>query len=283
LQILYNSLIESSISIRIFFWGLPLFYIFTETTPMKSEGLSEKELRTFGEQIRLSGIGQAGQLKIKESRILVIGAGGKGTSAMRCLVGAGVGFIGISDNYVVEQPSLTRQNLYGENALGRQKAIISKQKLSEYSSFTNFEIHNICISEQNIMPIVALYELILDATDNFPAHYLINDAAVKCSKPVVFGSVVHNTSLVTVLNHAGGPSLRCLYPVPPKNKGEYTDNGITAINLLYGITGTLMANEAIKIVLGAESVLNGKLMKFTMGDYAVSFTPIKRNPDNFVH
>jgi len=249
---------------------------------MKSEGLSEKELRTFGEQIRLPGIGQAGQLKIKKSRILVIGAGGKGTSALRCLVGSGVGFIGISDNYVVEQTALPRQNLYGENALGRQKAIISKQKLSEFSNFTSFEIHNICLSEQNIMPILAPYELILDATDNFPAHYLISDAAIKCGKPVVFGSVVHNTSMITVLNHAGGPSLRCLYPVPPINRGEYTDSGITAINLLYGITGMLMANEALKIVLDAESALSGKLMKFTMGDYAVTFTPIKRNPDNFV-
>ena len=122
---------------------------------MKSEGLSEKEQRTFGEQIRLSGVGQAGQLKIKKSRILVIGAGGKGTSALRCLVGAGVGMIGISDNYVVEQPALPRQLLYGEKDLGRHKAIISKQKLAELSGFTDFEIHNICLSEQNSGQIVS--------------------------------------------------------------------------------------------------------------------------------
>jgi adenylyltransferase/sulfurtransferase len=248
---------------------------------MKSEGLSEKELRTFGEQIRLSGVGQAGQLKIRKSRILVIGAGGKGTSALRCLVCAGVGMLGISDNYVVEQTALPRQNLYGEDDLGRHKAIITKQKLTKLSGLTSFEIHNICLTDQNILPILSPYELVIDATDNFPAHYLINDAAIRCGRPVVFGSVVHNTALVTVFNHAGGPSLRCLYPAPPKNREEYNDSGITAINHLLGITGTMMANEALKIVLGTESVLNGKLLKFRMGDYTATFTPIRRNPANF--
>jgi adenylyltransferase/sulfurtransferase len=248
---------------------------------MKSDDLSDKEIRILSRQIQLPGIGLAGQEKIKKARVLVIGAGGKGTSALQNLVTSGVGSIGICDNYLVDEASFPRQTLYGERDLGKQKAIISMQRLSETGRMTAFELHNICLSETNILNIFAPYDIVLDATDNFPAHYLINDAAVITGKPLVFGSVVHNTSLVTVFNFPGGPSFRCLYPHIPRNNGTFTSEGIPAIGLLYRITGDIMASETLKIILGFPSNLSGRLLLFNIDTYGCKFKPVRRNDANF--
>ena len=145
----------------------------------------------------------------------------------------------------------------------------------------DFELHNICLSETNILNIIAHYDIILDATDNFPAHYLINDAAIITGKPLVFGSVVHNTGLVTVFNFRGGPSFRCLYPHVPRNEGKFTSEGIPAIGLLYRITGDLMASEVLKIILDYQLTLSGRLLLFNISNYDLSFKPIRRNDANF--
>jgi|WetSurMetagenome_2_1015567.scaffolds.fasta_scaffold279392_2 sulfur-carrier protein adenylyltransferase/sulfurtransferase len=257
------------------------FYLYGNTTRMKSEVLSDKEIRIMSCQIKLPGVGLAGQEKIKKTSVLVIGAGGKGTSALQNLVTAGIGYIGISDNYLVDEASLPRQNLYGEKDLGKQKAIISRQRLLEPGRTTTFSLHNICLSETNILNIITPYDIILDATDNFPAHYLINDAAIITGKPFVFGSVVHNTGLVSVFNYSGGPSFRCLYPQVPRNNGFFNDDGIPALGLLYNITGNLMAAETLKIILGHPSPLCGSLLRFKMDSYTCSFDPITRNEENF--
>jgi len=248
---------------------------------MKSEVISDKEMRILARQIQMPEVGIAGQEKIKKARVLVIGAGGKGTSALQNLVSAGIGFLGISDNFLVDEASLPQQNLYGEKDLGKQKAIISKQRLAEPGRMTTFSLHNICLSDTNILKIITPYDIILDATDNFPAHYLINDAAIISGKPFVFGSVVHNSGLVSVFNYAGGPSLRCLYPHIPHNHARFTDKGLPALGLLYEITGTIMAAETLKIILGLPSILKGSLMHFEMDTYSSSFEPVIRNEDNF--
>ena len=175
---------------------------------MKSEFLSAREIRKFEEQINLPGVGIQGQEKFRKARILVIGAGGKGASALQALVAAGVGYIGICDNYPVEESALPRQCLYGEIDTGKLKAIVARQHLLEHTKLTEIELHNICLSDTNIRNIISDYDIVLDATDNFMAHYLISDGTVATGKPLVFGSVYHNTSQVSVFNYAGGPSLR---------------------------------------------------------------------------
>jgi adenylyltransferase/sulfurtransferase len=248
---------------------------------MKSEVLSDKEIRIMTQQMQIPSVGLSGQEKIKNARILVIGAGGKGTAALQNLVAAGVGFIGITDNYLVEEASLPRQSLYGERDLGKQKAIISRQRLSEPGHSTIFELHNICLSETNILDILANYDVLLDATDNFPAHYLINDGAIIASKPFVFGSVHQYYSLVSVFNHSGGPSFRCLYPQVTRQKKSPKDKGIPSLGLPYHFTGTMMAGEALKIIQGLPSVLNGNLLQFNLETLTATFEPITRNADNF--
>jgi sulfur-carrier protein adenylyltransferase/sulfurtransferase len=257
------------------------FFTFAEISSMKSEILSDKEIRIMARQIQLPEVGITGQEKIKSARILVIGAGGKGTSALQSLAAAGVGTLGITDNMLVEEDLLPRQNLYGEKDLGKQRAIISAQRLSEPGSSSVFTLHNICLMETNILDIIAPYDLLVDATDNFPAHYMINDAAIISGKPFVYGSVSHNSGFISAFNLPGGPSFRCLYPQRPRNKTPLKDDGIPALNLLYKITGTLMAAEALKIAQGISSALNGRLLRFQMDTYTTSLETITRNEDNF--
>ncbi len=257
------------------------FFNFTEISFMKSEILSDKELRIMAGQIQLPDVGLAGQEKIKEARILVIGAGGKGTAVLQSLVAAGTGTIGITDNMLVEEDILPRQHLYGERDLGKQRAIISAQRLAESGCSSVFTLHNICLMETNILDIVAPYDLLVDATDNFPAHYMINDAAILSGKPCVYGSVSHNAGFVSVFNLPGGPSFRCLYPQRPRKKAPSKDEGIPALGILYQIIGTLMASEALKVILGKPSSLNGKLLRFHPDTWSGTLETITRNEENF--
>lgn len=248
---------------------------------MKSAILTDREIRRFAQQIQLPQVGLQGQEKIKKARVLVIGAGGKGSSVMRNLVSAGIGALGICDNYSVEETCFPKHLLYNEKDLGKQKAIIARQRLLENGLGCNIEVHNICLSETNILGIIAPYDLLVDATDNFPVRYLINDAAILSGKPVVFGSVVHNTCMVSTFNLPGGPSLRCLYPTTPKSSREYTDQGLPAVGLLYQIAGSLMAAEALKIVLGIPSVLNGKVLRFNLDTLESKQEPVIRKEAHF--
>jgi sulfur-carrier protein adenylyltransferase/sulfurtransferase len=237
---------------------------------MKSGILSDKEIRKFDQQIQIAGVGLAGQEKIKKARILVIGAGGKGASALQSLVAAGTGYIGICDNYLVEESALPRQSLYGESDLGRQKAIISRQRLADLTRMTTIELHNICLSETNILPIISDYDIILDATDNFTAHYLITDAAIKIFKPVVLGMLERGSVVIGFFNHAGGPSLRDLYPVPPQHDGIIFAEGIAYTHVLYSIAGELMAHEALKSVLGLNGLPAGRMLRFCLTDLSLT-------------
>jgi sulfur-carrier protein adenylyltransferase/sulfurtransferase len=237
---------------------------------MKSGILSDKEIRKFDHQIHIAGVGLAGQEKIKKARILVIGAGGKGASALQSLVAAGTGHIGICDNYLVEETAIPRQSLYGESDLGRHKAIISRQRLADLTRMTTFELHNICLTETNILPIISDYDIIVDATDNFPAHYLICDSAVKIFKPVVLGMLEQGSVLIGIFNHAGGPALRDLYPVPPQHDGIIFAQGIAYAHVMYSIAGELMAHEALKIAMGLNGIPGGKMLRFCLTDFTLS-------------
>jgi molybdopterin/thiamine biosynthesis adenylyltransferase len=268
---------KSAIHIALFFY----FYITNKTYPvMESRSLNESELRRYSSQIKKLSRGAEDQQRIKDASILVIGAGGKGTSVLQNLATAGIGQIGIADNFPVEEKYLSKQRLYGSVDIGKEKAIISKQKLKDLNHLIDFELHNVCINSKNILDICREYKIIIDATDNFPARYLINDAAVILNKPVVFGSVFNSLGMVTVFNLNKGPTLRCLYPDPPSGDEKPEIKSIAGIGILYNIVGTIMANEALKIILQIENILSGKLLIFNISDYSISFKSIKLNPVN---
>lgn len=248
---------------------------------MKSVILSEREARRFAEQMKLPSVGLKGQEKLKKAKVLVIGSGGKGTALLQNLTAAGIGTIGISDNFTVEEAFLPRQSLYGDQDIGKQKAIISKQKLARISEMVHIKLHNICLSEENILQIMKDYDLIADATDNFAAHYLINDAAIMLDKAVVFGTVFHRQGMITVFNHEEGPSFRCLFPKIPHNTQDTKDEGIYGLSVLYQITGALMANEVFAVLLGHPVVLSGRMLIFDIADYTFRTKIIAKNPENF--
>ncbi|NBC82565.1 MAG: hypothetical protein GVY19_04205 [Bacteroidetes bacterium] len=247
----------------------------------KNKILTEQEKRIFSHQIAFPHIGLPGQEKLKKSKVLVIGAGGKGTAVLQQLAKAGVGEIGISDNYLIEEVELPRQMLYGTSELGKLKAIAIKEKLIEANNFTQFNLHNICLSKDNIKPIIENYDVLVDTTDNFPARYLINDAAILLNKPWVFGSVVNSLGMVSVFNYQNGPSLRCHYPTVPKHKNKPPAKGINSWGIILNIVGCIIANEVINIVQDKPTDLSGNILNFNMLEYKISYEQVVKNPQNF--
>lgn len=245
---------------------------------MLSQVLSELEIRRYSKNIGLPSVGLAGQEKIKQSKILVVGAGGKGTSVMQHLVTSGIGKIGICDNDLVKETLLPNQILFGHNDLGKHKAIISKKKLTEINHLAGIELHNVYLSETNIVSIFQEYDIIVDATDNHSAHCLIDDNAVRLIKPVVYGCVYQSQARVTVFNYNNGPSFRCMETqIPNKNEKSLPDDRVS-IGIISSIAGTIMANEVLKIILGLRCVLSGELLTFDTSKYVVRKFKIKKDP-----
>lgn len=243
---------------------------------MTTEFLSQFELRRYSLQVDLPSVGKKGQEKLKKSKVLVIGSGGKGVMAMQSLVTAGIGKIGIADNDLVEEQDLTKQTLYGNTDIGKQKAIVAKQKLLEINSYSEIGLHNICISADNIDKICVDYDIIIDATDNTSSHYLISDSAVRLNLPVVYGATNPPVIEVSVFNFKSGPSYRSIYPEPLKKEKTRDLTGLTANGILCSVTGIIMANEALKVILEFENTLSGKLLKFDLRNYSLIVDEIGR-------
>lgn len=227
---------------------------------MSSNQLSDKELRRYQRQIILPEIGQEGQQKLKDSRVLVIGVGGLGTPILQYLNAGGVGHIGIVDYDMVAESNLQRQILFGAKDLGKLKAIIARERLSVQNTDVDFEIYNLRITSDNILRIIGDYDLVFDATDNFSTRYLINDACVISDIPWVYGAISGFEGQVSVFNYKGGPTLRCLYPEFPR-KGSYRpveESGL--LGVLPGMIGCYQASEAIKILTGYGDPLSGELL-----------------------
>ena len=248
---------------------------------MNFDILSAQEIRRYSQQLELPDLGLVGQERIKQAKILVIGAGSKGTSIMQHLVSAGIGKLGISDNMLVKEDNLPGQTLYGTKDIGKQKAIISRQHLLELNHHIKSEVHNICLVESNISDICKEYDVIIDATDNFPAHYLINDAAIKLGKPFIYGSINTNEIYVSIFNYQDGPSFRCLYPEIPAHKTKPVTNGIYNTGILGGIAGAIMANETMKIILGKSSEISGAMFILDISSFNIEIRKIDKDPQNF--
>lgn len=252
----------------------------TTDSTQTSNILSPKEIRRYAIQIASRSVGIVGQEKLKQAKVLIIGAGGKGTAILQNLASSGIGTLGISDNSFVEEAELSRQFLYGNGDLGKQKAIISKQKLLEINHMVEYQLHNVCLDVKNIDRICTDYDILIDATDNFPTRYLINDAAVKLNKPMLFGLVEGAMGMVSVLNYKNGPSLRCLFPKVPEGFSHDSEDFMAQVSIL-NIVGAIIANETIKVILGIDTPLSGNLLKFYGSKYSFEFEQIQKNPENF--
>ena len=231
-------------------------------------------------QTQLKDFGPSGQQRLAEAKVLVVGLGGLGLPALQYLNAMGVGTLGLMDRDRVELHNLQRQILFGEKDVGRPKLEVAHESLRRQNSKTRFRLHDCFLSVENALELIGDYDIVVDATDNFPTRYLIDDACVILGKTFVYGALHGFEGHVSVFNHRGGPTYRCLYPTMP-GTAEIPDcntNGV--LGIIPGIIGNLQALEVVKILTGMGEVLSGKLLLFD--GLAQSYTKIgfKADPVN---
>ena len=235
----------------------------------------------YSKQIMISGIGISGQEKLKKSRILVVGAGGLGCSVLQYLTVAGTGKISIAEFDMVDESNLQRQVLYGTNDVGKLKSIIAKNRLENLNSLVEIEIFNFRLDSSNAINTIENFDIVVDATDNFEARYIINDACVIMNKPMVHGSIYKYEGLVSVFNYKGGATYRCYNPAAREtNYKNPAPAQVGLFGVLPGITGTLMANEVIKIITETGEVLSGKVLLFNIQNNTFTTFSVINIPEN---
>ncbi|KAF2514459.1 molybdopterin-synthase adenylyltransferase MoeB [Flavobacterium zhairuonense] len=214
----------------------------------------------YNRQIILPEIGENGQQKLAEAKVLVIGAGGLGAAILPYLASAGVGEIGIVDHDVIEISNLQRQVIYKTEAIGKSKAKEAKAMISDLNPLVKVKAISEKLSGKNVLSLFEKYDIIVDATDNISIKYLINDACLVTSKPMVYGSIFRFQGQVSVFNYQNGPTYRCLYPDENVNALNCEDAGVIGVSV--GIIGMLQANEVLKMILGIGDVLSGKILVY---------------------
>jgi adenylyltransferase/sulfurtransferase len=222
--------------------------------------LTPDERARYARQILLPGIGPAGQLRLKRSRVLVVGTGGLGSPALLYLAAAGVGTLGLADFDAVEVSNLQRQVIHREDFKGRSKIESAVDALRRLNPLVHIEPHETRLRAGNALEIVRGYDVIVDGTDNFPARYLLNDACVLARKPYVYGSVFRFEGQASVFDARRGPCYRCLYPSPPPADlaPDCMESGV--LGVVPGLIGLVQAAEALKLLLRAGEPLLGRLL-----------------------
>ncbi len=210
----------------------------------------------YSRQIKLAEIGLEGQLKIKNAKVLVVGAGGLGCPILLYLTSSGVGNIGIIDFDKVEIHNLHRQILFSINDVGKQKAIVASDKLKIQNPNTNFQVFSERLNKTNVEEIFSQFDYIIDGSDNFSTRYLINDNCVKLNKPLIYGSILGFEGQLAVFNHEGSKNLRDIFPEPPNPKDipGCDENGVLAT--LPAIIGSMMAQETLKLIVNMNTSKN---------------------------
>lgn len=246
---------------------------------MTEPGLSNEETLRYARHLILPEVGKKGQLKLKQSRVLVVGAGGLGSPVSLYLAAAGVGTLGLVDFDTVDATNLQRQIIHGTSDLGRPKIDSAAETLADVNPYIEIETHRARLTSDNAMEIIGQYDLVVDGTDNFQTRYLVNDACVLLGKPYVYGSVFRFEGQNAVFATDGGPCYRCLFaePPPPGMVPSCAEGGV--LGVVPGIVGTIQALEAIKLILGLGDTLAGRLLIFDAARLRFRELKLKRDPE----
>ncbi len=241
--------------------------------------LSQSELLRYGRHLVMPEVTAAGQAKLKAARVLCVGAGGLGSPLTMYLAAAGIGTLGLVEYDDVDLSNIQRQILYATADVGRPKLDAAAERLAGINPHVDVVRHATRLASDNVMDIVASYDLVIDGTDNFPTRYLVNDACVLAGKPNVYGSVFRFEGQVAVFDAARGPCYRCLFPEPPPPGAvpSCAEGGV--LGVLPGIIGTLQALEAIKLILGLGDDLTGRLVLFDALAFEFREVRLRKNPD----
>ena len=242
--------------------------------------LEPEQRRRYSRHLLIPEVGEAGQLKLLESRILLIGAGGLGSPAALYLAAAGVGTLGIVDADIVDETNLQRQIVHSTAALGEPKVESAAQRIRELNPDVEVKAYKEQLTSENIERVLEdRWDVIVDGADNFPTRYLVNDAAVWHDIPLVHGSIFRFEGQATVFERSRGPCYRCLFPQPPPPElaPSCAEGGV--LGVLPGVIGSLQANEAIKLVLGIGEPLIGRLLLFDAQTTTFTEVALRRDPD----
>ncbi len=241
--------------------------------------LNNDEVRRYSRHLIMPEVGVEGQRKLKQARVLCIGAGGLGSPASLYLAAAGVGTLGLIDFDAVDFSNLQRQVLFGSDDVGRPKIKAATDRLTRLNPNIRVVGHETMLSSKNALDIFRDYDIILDGTDNFPTRYLTNDACVILGKPNVYGSIFRFDGQISIFATKGGPCYRCLYPEPPPPGlvPSCAEGGV--LGVLPGVVGTIQATEAIKLILGAGDPLVGRLLLFDALQMTFRTLKLKRDPN----
>jgi len=245
---------------------------------------SPQEIMRYSKHLILENFGAAMQTKLKNSKVLVIGAGGLGCPVLLYLNAAGIGHIGIADPDTVAISNLHRQVLYDQEDIGRKKAAAAVQKLSALNPFTCFTVHDLYISGDNVAEIIRDYDLVIDGCDNFETRYVVNDCCVLWDKPLVYGSILGYQGQLALFNYCGSGNLRDIFPEPPaaEDVPDCSENGV--LSTVPGMMGLMMAQEAIQVLTGTPSLCN-RLLLFNAGTFEstpLDYTPLGDESKRFI-
>jgi len=240
--------------------------------------LTREEVHRYSRHLIIPDVGMVGQKRLKNARVLVIGAGGLGSPALLYLAAAGVGTLGVVDFDTVDVSNLQRQIIHGQSDIGKSKAISAKESIAEVNPLVNVIVHEARLDNDNVMEIFADYDLILDGTDNFATRYLVNDAAVLSNKPYVWGSIFRFEGQVSVFWSEYGPQYRDLYPSPPPPGmvPSCAEGGV--LGVLCASIGSIMVTEAIKLITGIGDPLIGRLMVYDALEMSYKTLKLRKDP-----
>ncbi len=241
--------------------------------------LTVDEVRRYSRHLIIPDVGMTGQKRLKNAKVLCVGAGGLGSPALLYLAAAGVGTLGIVDFDVVDESNLQRQVIHGQSDIGRSKAESARDSIREINPYVNVIVHKERLDSDNAMQIFADYDLIVDGTDNFATRYLVNDACVLLGKPYVWGSIYRFDGQASVFWAEYGPCYRCLYPEPPPPGmvPSCAEGGV--LGVLCASIGSIQVNEAIKVITGIGEPLAGRLMIYDALEMTYRSVKVRKDPE----
>ena len=241
--------------------------------------LTVDEVMRYSRHLIIPDVGMAGQKRLKNARVLCVGAGGLGSPALMYLAAAGVGTLGIVEFDVVDVSNLQRQIIHGVSDVGRSKAESARDSIREINPYVNVVLHEERLDSSNVMDLFAQYDLIVDGTDNFATRYLVNDACVLLGKPYVWGSIYRFDGQASVFWAEHGPCYRCLYPEPPPPGmvPSCAEGGV--LGVLCASIGSIQVTEAIKLLAGIGDPLLGRLMIYDALEMSYREVSVRKDPE----
>jgi molybdopterin/thiamine biosynthesis adenylyltransferase len=240
--------------------------------------LTATQQERYARHLMLEGVGAQGQEKLLAGSVLVIGAGGLGSPALYYLAAAGIGRIGIADSDHIELSNLQRQILHTTERIGRAKTDSARTALEPLNPDVRVDLYPLRVTADNIAALMAAYDFIIDATDNFAAKFLINDACVAAGKSYSHGGILRFSGQTMTVIPGKSPCYRCIFPEAPEEEVATVCSKAGVLGVLPGIIGTLQATEAIKYLLGVGTLLSGRLLTYDAAALKFREIPLQRNP-----